>query len=68
MSVISAPFGRGSAFTDGRPSFTEDVFTLNRLFCRYWPPIPAAAATVAAAPLAIRKLRRLGLFGGGAGE
>src|SRR5215469_15328897 len=66
MSVMSAALGTGGGFTAGLPSFTELVFTVNRLFCRYWPPTPAAAAIAAAVPLATRNLRRL-VLGGGAG-
>src|SRR5579863_1235584 len=57
MSVTDAPAGSGGPCTFGRP--TADVFTLNRLFCRYCPPNPAAAAAAAVAPPAMRNLRRL---------
>src|SRR5215470_9681505 len=55
---ISAPLASLGACRAGAASFTEAVFTLNRLFCRYWPPKPAAAATPATAPPAARNLRR----------
>ena len=35
MSLTSVPFASVGAFTEGAPSFTDEVFTLNRLFCRY---------------------------------
>src|SRR5215831_11610983 len=63
MLEISVPLASLGACRAGAASFTEAVFTLNRLFCRYWPPTPATAAIAAAAPLAARNLRRLVLGG-----
>ena len=40
MSVISAALRQGLSLHRWLAQLQEDVFTLNRLFCRYWPPCP----------------------------